>query len=306
MKKNILLVLLLTFSIVSVFSESSSVNIDFVIFIDTSLSMVDAIAEARQFVAGEIVGRLAVAGDWLSIYKFYGKSELLWEGYINGEADVAGLVRKLNTVNADGRFTDIGSALDIMEELLEKRGLPDRPKYILLVTDERQEAPTDSRYYSATYTIEHPMLEYIKRVDMGLYRVITIGYGLSAKVELETRSLLTTLSEAPARTEQLLPGANKAEILSASEDLSSDRSAADHNSSEAPKASNSKSSGEAQTQLTGQGARQGARQGALQGALVAALIAGAAAVGLLAAIMFMRRKKNRDNSRKEENKESPL
>ncbi len=302
MKKNILLVLLLTFSIVFVYAESSSVNIDFVIFIDTSLSMVDAISEARQFVAGEIVGRLAVPGDWLSIYKFYGKSELLWEGYINGEADVAGLVRKLNTVNADGKFTDIGSALDIMEELLEKRGLPDRPKYILLVTDERQEAPIDSRYYSATYTIEHPMLEYIKRVDMGLYRVITIGYGLSAKVELETRSLLTTLSEAPSRTEQLLPGANKTEMLSYSGDLSSDRSAADHDNNEASKTRDGKSSGAVQTELTG----QRPLQGALQGALVAALIAAAAAVGLLAAIIFIRRKKNRDNSRKEENKEPPL
>lgn len=137
MIKQIFIILFLAILSTSIFAETSSLSIDFVIFIDTSLSMVDAIEEAKQFVAGEIVGRLTEPGDWLALYKFYGKSELLWQGYINSEAEVAPLVRKLNSVKADGRFTDIGSALDVMEGVLKDRALPDRPKYILLITDER-------------------------------------------------------------------------------------------------------------------------------------------------------------------------
>lgn len=187
-------------------AETRSTRIDFVLFVDTSLSMVDAMEEAKEYVAGELVGRLVEPGDWVSVYKFYGASERIWQGDIAGETEVADIVRSLKGLEADGRFTDIGSALDTMERVLDERGLPERPKYVLLITDERQEAPRESRYYASDYTARHPLLEYVKREDKGAFRVITIGYGISARVELEARTLLTTLTEPPVRSDPALPG----------------------------------------------------------------------------------------------------
>lgn len=181
--------------------------IDFYVLIDTSLSMADAMPEAREQVAAELIGRIAVPGDWLCVIGFYGAQDILWEGELRDEASLATLVRSLRALTATGRFTDIGAALDFLEAKLRARGLPERPKYMLMITDERQEAPFGTRYYSADYSIEHPMLEFVKKEDHGPYRVITIGYGLSDRIRGASELLMRTLSEAPSRPSPPLPGA---------------------------------------------------------------------------------------------------
>lgn len=207
MNRRAILVLSLVTLLAGLPAETRSTSVDFILLVDTSLSMADAIAEARRYAAGEVIGRLVEPGDWVCILKFYGKSEVVWQGDVGSENDKSAIVRSLNQLEADGRFTDIGSALDDMDTLILNRGQADRPKYILLLTDEIQEAPKDSQYYSGTFEAEHPLLKYVKRVDMGSFRVITIGYGLSARIELEARSLMTTLSEPPVRSNDSLAGA---------------------------------------------------------------------------------------------------
>lgn len=210
MKRLSILVVLLVTVLSVIPAESRSASVDFIVLVDTSLSMADAIADARRYAAGEIIGRYVERGDWVALLSFYGKTELVWQGDITTEADIAAVVRSLHELKADGRFTDIGGALDAMDILLQQRGHPERPKYVVLLTDERQEAPGDSRYYSQNYVVSHPLLEYVKRVDLGSFRAITIGYGLSARVELEARTLMTTLSEPPSRPREALPGAGTA------------------------------------------------------------------------------------------------
>lgn len=181
--------------------------VDFFLLVDTSLSMVEAMDSARNYAASEIVGRLVIPGDWVSVYRFYGKTEEVWSGDIADESAKAQLVRSLHNLQADGRFTDIGSALDNLENLVRARGKPERPKYLLLVTDEKQEAPPGTKYYSSDYSIEHPMLEYVRKTDMGSYRVITIGYNIASKIEGHLGSIMTFLSDPPERTDVELPGA---------------------------------------------------------------------------------------------------
>ncbi len=207
MNRRAILVLSLVTLLAGLPAETRSTSVDFILLVDTSLSMTDAITEARRYAAGEVIGRLVEPGDWVCILKFYGRSEVVWQGDVGSENDKSAIVRSLNQLEADGRFTDIGSALDDMDALILKRGQADRPKYILLLTDEIQEAPKDSQYYSGNFVAKHPLLEYVKRVDMGSFRVITIGYGLSARIELEARSLMTTLSEPPVRSNDSLAGA---------------------------------------------------------------------------------------------------
>lgn len=206
MNRRAVLALLIATALMGTHADVRSTSVDFVLLIDTSLSMEHSIAQASRYAAGEIIGRLVEPGDWVSVIKFYGKTESVWQGDVKTEADIASIVRSLQGLKADGRFTDIGSALDAMERLIRERAHPERPKYILLITDERQEAPAGTRYYSTDYTVHHPLLEYVKRVDMGAFRVITIGYGLSAKIAGDAQSLLTILSEPPDRKQGTLAG----------------------------------------------------------------------------------------------------
>ena len=285
MNKRAILVFLLVTSLAGIYAETRSANIDFVLLVDTSLSMADAIGEARQFAAGEIVGRLVEPGDWVAIVRFYGKSEIVWKGDVSGEADIATMIRSLHNLEANGRYTDIGAALDSMDALILERGHPERPKYILLLTDERQEAPKGSSYYSSDYTVSHPLLEYVKRVDKGMFRVITIGYGLSAKIEGEARSLMTTLSEPPLRSQYPLAGDSSAG------DAADGRDGA---GSDGGKDAAATAQGLAGTSGTAKGSTgTGGSASPFSGAPIAAGLAAAGALGLLIAVFIARRRKNR-------------
>ncbi len=210
MRGRALLAFLLVASLAGTFADVRTAGIDFIILMDTSLSMAGSIEDAKRYAAGEIVGRLVEQGDWVALVRFYGKSETVWKGEVNSSPDMAAMVRSLHLLKADGRFTDIGLALDFVDSLILERGHPERHKYILLLTDERQEAPKDTKYYSQDYTIAHPLLEYVKRVDMGGFRLITVGYGLAARIEGSARALVTTLESPPEPREVPLAGSDGA------------------------------------------------------------------------------------------------
>lgn len=320
MRRRVLIGLVLSMAALVASAETRSARIDFVLFVDTSLSMVDAMEEAKAYVASELIGRLVEPGDWFSLHNFYGKSELVWQGEVRDEGDVAEIVRRLNALKADGRFTDIGSALDTMERILDERGRPERPKYVLLITDERQEAPRDSLYYAPDYQARHPLLEYVKRVDKGLFRVVTIGYGISARVELEARALLTTLTEPPVRPDPSLPGGSArgepsstpASSTPASSAIATGApSSADGSPQAAGQPGSSASASAAQGQAGSAAQPSGAPQGragdaspageaasrgsGFSGAPLAAGIAAAGAVGIALAVLLARRRRRRED-----------
>lgn len=185
--------------------EARAVNIDVVLLLDKSLSMRSAIAPLKSYAAGEVIGPLLVPGDRLIIEAFYGKIERLFEGTIRSEEDKARVVRSLNAIKADGRFTDIGAVLDRAAADLAELGEPERPKYVLLLTDERQEAPKGTKYYAPDYKLKHPALQYVKRVDLGPFRAITVGFDVGARVEAQAGKVMQLLAEIPTRDASKYP-----------------------------------------------------------------------------------------------------
>jgi hypothetical protein len=174
-------------------------TLDMVLLLDKSLSMAPFFDSVKAYVAGQVLGPVLVKGDRLVVEAVYGRVERLFAGTIGSEADKAAAIRAVRAAAADGRYTDLGAALDAAKRDVEAYGEPSRPKYVLLVTDERQEAPPSSAYQAKDYKLRHPSLEYIKRQDLGRFRAITVGIGVGPKVEAAATSLVKYLSEAPAR-----------------------------------------------------------------------------------------------------------
>ncbi len=186
-------------------AETRESSIDIVLLVDKSLSMRDAIGAATRYLAGEIVGPLVMPGDRLVIEVFYGKTDRLFAGTIRAEEDKARAIASLRALVGDGRFTDIGGALDRAAVDLEELGEPTRPKYVLLVTDERQETPWGTKYYAADYKLKHPSLEYVKKLDLGSFRAITVGLGVGAKVDAAAPGVMRLLEEMPERSSADFP-----------------------------------------------------------------------------------------------------
>jgi hypothetical protein len=146
----------------------------------------------------------------------YGKVDRLLTANIASEADTAKAIRSIRAVKADGRFTDLGAALDAAKRDLDELGQPDRPKYVLLLTDERQEAPKGSPYQATDFKLKHPSLEYVKKLDLGKFRAITVGLQVGPKVSAVAPTVMQLLMDPPVRAEGGAGGTGPAQNASSS------------------------------------------------------------------------------------------
>ena len=174
--------------------------LDMVLIIDKSLSMAPFFQEVKAYAAQKVLEPILVAGDRLIIETVYGRVDRLFSASISSEEDKAKAIRAVGAIKADGAFTDLGAALDKAKKDLDELGQPERPKYVLMLSDERQEAPMGSPYQAPDYKLKHPSLEYIKKVDLGKFRAITVGIQVGALVERTAPDVWKFVEEPPVRS----------------------------------------------------------------------------------------------------------
>lgn len=158
--------------------------LDIYILLDKSLSMAEEkrFSEARAWILTNIVEKVIIPGDRIFLTAFYGQTTPVWDGPVSSPADKRELTRRIAALRPDGRWTDIGNALDVLKRKLEQAASDGRLKYILLVTDDKQEAPPGSPYFSADGRFSHAFLTYTRVEAHGSWKAITLGVGIDAKV----------------------------------------------------------------------------------------------------------------------------
>jgi hypothetical protein len=182
-------------------TELRAGSLDVILLLDKSLSMAPFMAEAKAYAASKILGPILIPGDRIIVEAVYGRVDRLISLSIGSEADKAKAIRAVGAVKANGRYTDLGAALDAAKRDLDELGQPERPKYVLLITDERQEAPKGSPYQATDFKLKHPSLEYVKRVDLGKFRAITVGLQVKDKVDKTAPAVMELLMDPPLRGE---------------------------------------------------------------------------------------------------------
>jgi len=173
------------------------------------------LAESRDWLTSSFIGPLVIPGDAVTLISFYGKTKTVWDAPITSEKDKKTLIRTIANLRATGRYTDIGNALDTLKARIEAFPKNDtRFKYIILVTDERQEAPPGSRYFSKDGSFSHSYLTYTRKENHGKWSVITLGIGIDDKVSKSLQEVLPVLDEMPtgrsSALEEGLPAQNAA------------------------------------------------------------------------------------------------
>jgi Mg-chelatase subunit ChlD len=157
--------------------------IDVIIALDKSLSMVEEIDAVKEYVDTHIIDELLIPGDFFLVVAFYGKTEVPVSVTIEDQADKERAKQLINALVADGQYTDIGNALDVLEQQIQRYSRPDREKYLLLITDGIQEAPPGSPYYSPDGSFNHAFLENTKTIQKMGWKVVILGVGTEAKAQ---------------------------------------------------------------------------------------------------------------------------
>jgi Mg-chelatase subunit ChlD len=169
--------------------------IDVSIALDKSLSMEEEIDAVKEYVNTHLVDELLIPGDFFLTVAFYGQTEIPVAVKINTDKDKERVKEIVGSLVADGRFTDIGNALDVLGSELEKASDTGRKKYLLLLTDGIQEAPPESRYYSPVKgEINHAFLENTKIIQQKGWKIHVLGVGGDAEALQASRELAEELA----------------------------------------------------------------------------------------------------------------
>ncbi|TFG60955.1 MAG: VWA domain-containing protein, partial [Spirochaetales bacterium] len=189
-----ILAILLSFPMAA---DERSENIDIYIILDKSLSMEEEISAVVEYVNTSILDQLLIPGDFLVIIGFFGDTERIVSQDIKSKDDIEQIKKRINTLKANGRFTDIGNALDILKKTLEDHKDRGRKEYLLLITDGIQEAPKTSKYYSPDGTFNHAFLENAKTIQKEGWKIQILGIGTASAAKEIAATLAGEYTEVP-------------------------------------------------------------------------------------------------------------
>lgn len=198
-KKAIFILFLCFFSFLSIsllIADQRVENIEVYLILDKSLSMVEEIETVKEYVLKEIVQKIVVEGDYFLLLPFYGNTDNSFNGYISSGKELEVLKSQIQNIEADGKFTDIGNALETLRYNI-KSDISSVRKYMLLITDGKQEAPPDSPFYSADGSFNHEFLKNTKEIQKSGWKIIVLGIGTESAAKEIAKELSASYSVVP-------------------------------------------------------------------------------------------------------------
>ena len=174
-----------------------TIPVDIFLMIDKSLSMSELgrFESMNRWVTDHFLDQILIEGDWVSIYQFYGNCEHVLTREVSGENDRQAILESVKTIRPDGRYTDIGLALDTLKQALARRGDNGRYKIMLMLTDLKQEAPWSSRYAGTMDRFNSPYLAEARVIEHDHWYEITLDMDIQDRVVKTSRELFTVIED---------------------------------------------------------------------------------------------------------------
>ena len=188
---------ILVFCILSyaTFAGERTIPVDVFLMIDKSKSMNEPgkFNSLHRWVRDTLVIEMLIPEDWITVWEFYEEPHELQTLIIKNENDRNELIKTIDSITPDGAFTDIGRALDAIQDSLNKRGRNNRYKILLLVTDLEQDAPWTSKYRGKQESFKSPYLAEARIIKHDNWYEITLDMDIQDKVVKTTKELYTNI-----------------------------------------------------------------------------------------------------------------
>ena len=181
----------------ALFAGERTIPVYIFLMIDKSQSMNEPgkFDSLHKWVRDTLVTEMLIPEDWITVWEFYEKPHELQTLVIKNENDRNALIKTIDNITPNGAFTDIGAALDAIQDSLNKRGKNNRYKILLLVTDLEQDAPWTSKYRGKQESFKSPYLAEARIIKHDNWYEITLDMDIQDKVVKTTKELYTDIVE---------------------------------------------------------------------------------------------------------------
>ncbi len=190
----ILLILVFAFP---AYADKRTENIDIILALDKSLSMSEnhKIDAVKNYFNSWLMDEVLIPGDYLVVIAFYGKTNVIISQTVKNTSDKQKVKDIISQISGNGRFTDIGNALDVIKDQMTKYGSDGRKKFVLMMTDGIQEAPPNSKYFSQKSKFNYEFLENTKTIQKQGWKIEILGLGTETEVKELAEQLQGTYVE---------------------------------------------------------------------------------------------------------------
>ena len=93
--------------------------VDFIIALDKSLSMKEEIDAVKEYINSYVIDENVKKDDYILVISFFGNAEVTVSTIVEGQAHIETIKQLVSTIKANGEYTDIGIAMDKMQEELK-------------------------------------------------------------------------------------------------------------------------------------------------------------------------------------------
>ena len=112
---------------------------------------------------------------------------------IKSKEDTNKIIKTVNKISPNGRFTDVGRALDKIQEAVNQRGENGRYKVLFMLTDLEQDAPITSKYSGKQKKFSSPYLVESRIIKHDNWYEITVDMGLDERVVKTSKALFSDI-----------------------------------------------------------------------------------------------------------------
>ncbi|MDR1389024.1 MAG: VWA domain-containing protein [Treponema sp.] len=152
---------------------------DVFVILDVSGSMEEQnkFPNVQAYLEGEVVNGLLKTGDHFTLITFGDSAQETLSKSITSEADRTALRDELYALKPDNDFTDIGTAMEKLVEVLEKTEESSVRRVILFITDGLNAPPPGSRYRGVNLSLDDRFRELGEKVSQSGWFLYVIGIG---------------------------------------------------------------------------------------------------------------------------------
>jgi hypothetical protein len=145
--------------------------------ISGSMKVEQRFSNVIEYIEGEVLDGLLKTGDTFTLITFGDTAGERFSRTLSGEDDRSLLHGEVKKLRADNNYTDIGTALETLAGILEKRNDPGVRTLILFITDGKHAPPPSSPYYGKDLSVDERFRSVGEKISRSGWFLYVIGIG---------------------------------------------------------------------------------------------------------------------------------
>jgi hypothetical protein len=150
----------------------------FVIFdVSGSMNIENRFNNVKDYLEKDVIGSVLRNGDTLTLIEFGDKPREVLSRTLGSDSDRRSLIETIRSLKADDNFTDIGTAMEMLFDVLSKKSDSSARQLVLFITDGKNTPPRTSPYYGKDLAVDERFRDIGQKISKGGWFLYVIGIG---------------------------------------------------------------------------------------------------------------------------------